>query len=57
VSQTGILAGDDHGVKQPVEQSSADDRMAEEITHSAKPRFEVRITAPSRRLFSRWLEH
>ena len=35
-------AADDHGMKQPVEQSSGEDRMTEEVAHSAK---QVRSTA------------
>jgi len=40
-------------MKQPVEQSSGEDRMTEEVAHSAETGQEH---GPSRRLFSRWLE-
>jgi hypothetical protein len=40
----GTLDMDDDGVvKPPVEERGGNDGMAEELTHSAKPRFEVRL--------------
>jgi hypothetical protein len=41
-AKSARAAADDHGMKQPVEQSSGEDRMTEEVAHSAK---QVRSTA------------
>ena len=37
---------DDGVVEKAVEQRGGDDRVAEDLAHSAKPRFDVRIMAP-----------
>jgi hypothetical protein len=43
----GALDLDDNGmVEEPIEQGGGDDRIAEHLAHSAKPRLEVRIIAP-----------
>ena len=46
---------DDGVVKQSVEERGCDDGIAEDVAHSPKPRFEVRIIAPfSYRALTSW---
>ncbi len=43
----GTLDLDDDGVvKKPIQEGGCDDGIAEDLAHSAKPRFEVKIMAP-----------
>jgi hypothetical protein len=47
VATPGAFDFDDDGVMEATEKRGSDDGIAEDLSHSAKPRFQVTIIAPS----------